>query len=352
MIAAMSGSAVGASHVAFADEATEVREAKKRFGEGLDRARAADFEAARLKFLQAYAIIKSPDILWNLALAEEKTKRDVDAIRHFRIYLHDSRIKEDDRVSAQKHIATLATTTGHLEISASMGASITVDVTYAAGTAPLGDPVDVEPGKHHVTARGTDGTYEQDVNVEAGKTVRVAFVASGSAGTPTAPVSSSAQPPTAPATSASATGAAPTSTAGGVVETPPDSGATTGGTFWTTRNVVVIALGVGAVAAAGVGVGFFLGASSQDDKVTSLKAANPNCAGSASSGCGDLAAAADARASDRNVGTAFVIGGGLLGVGAVATFLLWPKSAPRTGGAMVVPMVAPGAAGLRFMGNF
>jgi hypothetical protein len=355
---------------AHADDKAVV-DARARFNEGLDRAKRHDFEGARLAFVQAYAVIKSPDILYNLALAEEKSAHPLDAIAHFRAYVRDKSLKDSDRDSARKHIDALAKITGHIEVTAPAGWNVFVDGA-AAGTTPLFEPIDVASGKHKVEVRTPEKSYAMSVDAPVGEVTKASFVdmiqqQAGTPITPPAPSGSgsasgagtSAPPPgAAPATSAASTNGAATPAPTGSADTgtTPDAA---GGTLWTPRNVTVIALGVGAVAALGVGVGFFMGASSQDDKVTQLKATNPNCAGSTSSGCADLASAADARSSDRNVGTAFVIGGSALAIGAIAAFVFWPKasattSATQTSGVTTafVPVIAPGSAGLRWVGHF
>jgi len=72
-----------APSVARADDRA-LREAQARFEEGLKRVKAGDFEAARMSFGQAYVVLRKPDILWNLALSEEKSGHAVDALAHFK----------------------------------------------------------------------------------------------------------------------------------------------------------------------------------------------------------------------------------------------------------------------------
>jgi tetratricopeptide (TPR) repeat protein len=72
------------SSSAKADDDRANREAEARFKEGLARVKSKDFEAARLSFEQAYAVLHRPLILWNLALSEEKTSHTLEALGHFR----------------------------------------------------------------------------------------------------------------------------------------------------------------------------------------------------------------------------------------------------------------------------
>src|SRR5215469_2914549 len=84
-----------------ADDVTS-KEAQARFEEGLVRVKDGDFEGARVSFAQAYAVLKKADILWNLALAEQKSGHPVEAIGHFKQLQHDART-DADRVNAAKH---------------------------------------------------------------------------------------------------------------------------------------------------------------------------------------------------------------------------------------------------------
>jgi len=88
------------------------RDAQARFEEGLGRVKSGDFEAARLSFAQAYAVLHKPDILWNLALSEEKSGHAVEALAHFK-ELAKQTPADADRAKAQRHVDTLMGQTGH-----------------------------------------------------------------------------------------------------------------------------------------------------------------------------------------------------------------------------------------------
>jgi hypothetical protein len=120
----------------------------------------------------------------------------------------------------------------------------------------------------------------------------------------------------------------------------------------TTKFVVA---GVGAaltVVAFAIGEGYAIGARSKQSDVDRLKAQvqtqlGGNCFSSSSSpACGDLDRARTDRNSDNQVARAAFIASGVLAVGTVATFLLWPANTSsqaritprfdRTGGALTV----------------
>jgi len=128
---------VAAPRARAADEGAE-RDAQARFEEGLGRAKSGDFDAARISFTQAYAVLRRPRILWNLALSEEKTGHVLDALAHFKSVAGDPSADEGDRTGAQTHVAALYGQTAHIEVRAPAGAPVTVDGGPVVGTAPLG----------------------------------------------------------------------------------------------------------------------------------------------------------------------------------------------------------------------
>src|ERR1700730_14420850 len=85
--------AVAVPSVARADDPAAEREAQARFEEGIARVKTGNFEGARISFLQAHAVLHKPYILWNLALAEEKTGNVLDALGHFKQFVRLSPIE-------------------------------------------------------------------------------------------------------------------------------------------------------------------------------------------------------------------------------------------------------------------
>ena len=167
---------LGASASARADDDRANREAEARFKEGLARVKSKDYEAARLSFEQAYAVLHRPLILWNLALAEEKTAHPLDALAHFRQVAREA-AGDADRAGAQKHVDALLGQLGHIDVQAPPGTGVTLDGGDVVGTAPL-DPLDVMPGHHVVAAKMAAGsTRTSEVDAVAGQVAHVAFAA-------------------------------------------------------------------------------------------------------------------------------------------------------------------------------
>jgi hypothetical protein len=322
------------------DKAT--RDAQARFVEGIARVKQGDFEAARLSFTEAYSVLRKPEILWNLALSEEKSGHVVDALAHFKELGRQGAAAEDSE-RAKKHIDTLMAQTGHLEVVAPTGAKVAVDGA-PAGVTPLPEAVDVLPGKHHVVA----GEKATDAEVGAGQVAHVSFTVVESGGAPAAtPSTASPPPPTAPPARQPAT--APQQ------PPPPEATHGDGSSAPVARTVTVISLGTLAVAGGVLGV--VLGASSQSNANTaaSLRGSDPSaCTGAQpAASCGQLKDAVDAENRDHTMSVVFYGVGAALAAGAVATWFLWPTPPRSTGvSATVVPIVAPTGGGLGIVGSF
>jgi hypothetical protein len=307
------------------DKAT--RDAQARFVEGLARVKGGDFEAARLSFAQAYVVLHKPDILWNLALSEEKSGHVVDALGHFK-ELGRMLPPTDDRTQAKKHIDALMAQTGHLEVVAPSGTKVDVDGA-AAGVAPLEDVLDVLPGKHHVVA----GEKATDTDVSAGQMARVNFLVIDTPSTVPVPPEPAPAPP---------------------AVVPPSEGAAPKPAAFngTPRAITVIGVGAAAVGAAALGVAFGLQSQSSANTAAQLRGNDPSaCAGVDSASCSQLKDAVDAQNRNATLSAVFYVSSGVLAASALAAWLLWPTgSAPSK--ASIVPALAPAGWGPGLLGRF
>jgi len=321
-----------------------VREAQARFEEGLKRVKAGDFEAARMSFLQAYVVLHKPDILWNLALSEEKSGRPVDALGHFKELARDAS-DDADRVRARKHVDALMPQTGHIEVLAPAGTPLSLDGAASIGTAPLADAVDVTPGHHVIDGKLAEGTKEIGVDAVAGQVARVSFVVTGA--DPTAPAAAPAPAPVlAPA---SAIAPVPVTPAPPVEEPPSAHSAA--------RLAVTTALGAGAVIALGLGV--YFGLQSRSDANTAAGYGTQlgpsgcvNPAGAVVTECAHWNDVVKEENRDQTVSTVLYVTGGVLVAGAVAAWFLWPRSSEAKGFAWVVPAAGPTGGGVVAGGRF
>jgi hypothetical protein len=307
------------------------REAKARFEEGLKRANAGEWEAARIAFQQAYAVMPRPAVILNLAISEQSTNRPLDALGHLKEYLrHD--VKDSERQVAQQRIDQLNAVTGHIQVTAPSGAVVTVD-DKTTGTAPLADVIDVTPGHHTVAAKGAAAAKTQDVDTAAGQTVNVDL--------------SGAQPPSPlPSATAPASGASTEPIPTTDVPPPPSSPPA--------RLITTIALGGAALVAGGLAFYFGQQSSSKADSANQLHSQNPSCGGAAPpAGCAQLKDDTQAAHNDYVASEVLWITGAVLAAGAIGTWVLWPRPQQTTGVTLqIVPSVATTGAGAMAVGRF
>lgn len=338
----------GAAHAQGGDPAVE-REAKARFQEGLTRVQARDFEGARVAFTQAYAVLHKPDILWNLALSEEKSGHLVEALAHFQLLDRDLPSSADHK-PAQKHAEDLLAETGHVDVTAPGGTMVSID-GGPEKTCPLEKAFDVMPGHHVVNARIAGAPAKSiELDATAGHVVKADFGTDLPA------------PPAPPAPG----GATPQIGDQGTPVPPPPAPdtATSSGGIPTAKLVTVIAVGGAAVLSAGLAAGF---------GVASTNAANTantdgkNIGGSSSactntvnaSTCSNIASQRSTQSTDHGISTALWVTAGVLAAADVAVWFLWPRSSPSASAStppaarvQIVPGFGPGGAGLAAVGSF
>jgi hypothetical protein len=331
--------ALGAPATARAETTGAEREAQTRFEEGLARVKAGNYEGARVSFTQAYAVLHKPHILWNLALAEEKSGHALDAIAHFKQFASGVP-GSDDRASAEKHIGELAGQIGRLEVVAAVGAQVVVDGA-PAGIAPLGDPIDVAPGHHRVEARTAQETKEAEADVGPGQLVHVGLSAAEPA---SAPTSVSPGPPV-------STPSGPHSLAVLPADSPYTEPAPSE-PLSAPRVISVVA--VGTAAGVSLALGIYFGLQSHSDKDTADGFRNMYgtmaCSGgssmAASATCASWNDAVQSQNRDANLSNAFYVAAGVFGVGAFATWFLWPRQSGPKAAAQLTPMVGPAEIGV------
>lgn len=321
-----------ASAPAWAEPDLARKEAAARFEEGNQAYAGGRYEEARVKFNQAWANLKRPNVLFNLARAEHLTGHLVDAARHYRHYLRleDPKITSKDRQGTEKYLTDLREKVGRVSVVAPKGTVITVDGERIEEP-DLAEPIEVAPGPHAIAGSWAGKTKQVDVAVLAGAVGNAAFSFDEPPATPSPPAPSAA-------TSASADpgGAAPEAERG-------VSGRAVLG--WTL-------IGAGVVAA-GVGVGYVVASNNAASERDRLKA-DPGAAQcpASSSLCSDLKDAADSRVARANAAKVLLIAGGATVVGGVVLLLLPGRRSAGVGSAVVAPMIGPSAGGLAAFGRF
>ena len=234
---------VAASSSARADDDRANREAEARFKEGLSRVKTKDYEAARLSFEQAYAVLHRPLILWNLALAEEKTSHPLEALGHFRQVAREAPT-DADRANAQKHVDSLLGQLARIDVQAPAGTALALDGGDLAGTTPLGEPIDVMPGHHVVAAKLAAGSAKS-TDVDAMRLGQVALHVSFAADAPPPAAVIVLTPAAPPADAVPTATAVPGLPALPRRTSPPKP-------FWTVRTVTATVFAGAAIAVVGV----------------------------------------------------------------------------------------------------
>jgi hypothetical protein len=168
--------------------------ARARFKEGVGFYDKAQYEQARAAFLQAYALKKHPAVLLNLAWSCLKSGHTLEAEHYFKQFLTEGKdITDKQKSDAVDGLNQAHAKLGRIEVVAAVGTDVTIDGDKA-GTAPLPEPIIVEPGAHTIKFRGPDGATDTDsVTVLAGEKAIARFAKTASAAPPAA-----ANPPTTP----------------------------------------------------------------------------------------------------------------------------------------------------------
>jgi flagellar basal body-associated protein FliL len=161
--------------------------ARARFKEGVDFYDKAQYEQARAAFLQAYALKKHPAVLLNLAWSCLKSGHSLEAERYFKQFLSEGKeITEKQRADANDGLNQAKSKIGRIEVLAPAGTEITIDGDRL-GSAPLPEPVAVEPGAHTLTFKGPEtGTETQSVTVLGGEKAVARLGRSGAGAAPLA----------------------------------------------------------------------------------------------------------------------------------------------------------------------
>lgn len=170
--------------------------ARARFKEGVDAYDKGRYEEARLAFLQAYALKKHPAVLLNLAQSTLRAGHALEAAKYFQQFLKEAQnVTPAQKKDAETGLTESRAKLGRIEIVAPSGTEITLDDKEKVGTAPITEPVDVEPGTHTLKS----STESVRVTAVAGQKVEARF--GGAAATPPAivpvptPTPSSSSPP-------------------------------------------------------------------------------------------------------------------------------------------------------------
>jgi len=274
---------------------------------GVEHYKRQSYEEARVAFSRAYGLGPKTALLFNLALAEVQSGHAVDAVNHFRAYLHapDGELDKAEIIRT-KWLPRAESECGRLRIEAASGAAILVDAE-AVGVGPMYEAVPVSPGEHRVEERRPGvAPLAVVVRAETGAVTPVSFTeleARASAGSSPAPDTRMHRAASAPS--------------GGA---PPAEIAT------------VATVGGAAVLSGGIAVLFAISSSDDASHASDLRgqlASSSACAASPQSAlCSQLRTALDDQRSHRDLAYGFGIGAGVLLAADAVLVLLWPRTPP------------------------
>jgi hypothetical protein len=306
-------------------------QAQKRYEEGLAFHNRDQEEEAYTRFVQAFAVIQSPPILFNLARSEQLTGRLVDAATHFKEYLarpDGPRITAELRGKARAFLAEIQQKLGHIAIDAPTGTIISLDGA-ASGTGTL----DVQPGTH--TVAGQLGPVSRTVTVScaAGQTVTARLSFDSTPAPVVLPTPTEVSPPPVVTVPDQPQPAQENHTARDVLR-------------WSAAGVAVVGLGLG--------IGFKADQYSQGSSFNSYVAAHPGaCAAPSSAACLQADSLNNSYNTSSTISTVGFVVGGVAAVGTAALWLFWPKTSRESTSALwVVPYLDPAGRGLGMSGRF
>lgn len=312
---------------AYAQQDAALTEAQARFKEGLDLADANNHEASRIKFQQAWAVYKSPAVLYNLARSEQLTGHDIEAFEHFREFLKsppDPKVTEAHKKKAQENVDELGKKLGQVDVQAPPNARVTVDGKVAADAAR--EPVPVMPGRHVIEATLEGRIKSVTVECAAGNIAkaRIEFETTG------------------------AGGGAGGGGGGSITEPPPAGGDEHASSA---RYVVPAIIGVAGLASLGVGIGFGIASQSAKDEEDALRKPG-TCAVTTSPECRALDDKISDTTSKGTISTIGYVGGGVLLAAAVVTYIVWPSSKKSASGITFTPVASANGGMLHLGGSF
>lgn len=140
-------------------------EARKAFEEGVVAYQSGDYALAAERFGRAQLLKPHPEVLLNLAQSQLKARQFAAAATHFRAYLTQT---QRENATASNGLADAKTQVAEVEILAPDASAVVVDQT-PVGTAPLPQPLYLEPGEHHVVS----GERSETIKVTAGQSTLV-----------------------------------------------------------------------------------------------------------------------------------------------------------------------------------
>lgn len=169
--AAPAGASAGAGATA-----AETAQARAKLREGVSALDGGSYEKALALFEEAFRLVPSPKIQFNMGLAHLGLARHAEAIEDFERFLAEAKdAPAPNRVEAEGHIAALRQRVGVVAITCDTdGADVQID-GRKRGSTPLGRKLYVAAGAHQLVIRQAGGgaPFVEDFTVAAGATVEL-----------------------------------------------------------------------------------------------------------------------------------------------------------------------------------
>jgi hypothetical protein len=329
---------------AFCQDNAVKQEANARLKAGLGYANQGKWEKARLSFLQAYAVLPSVDLLWNLAFAELKSGHPIDALQHFDAYEIEPKAEPVKVAALPKFRDRAYQQIGRIKVEAPAGALAWLD-----GAAQVyAEPIDVTPGDHRLKVQLGEQTEERRFSIAAGQAMVQAFsfveqkpTSAALAETPASTSDGAVKTASlASASESAAITAAPDPVAAPLLGTPRALSPAPG---W-------IAVGAGAGALA-LGIGYAIAASAKASDVEAARTGGPQFACNsepALPACSELQDAVSKHDTYSSISTVSFVAAGILGVAGVGYLVLLSNSRAVA----VAPYAGSRQSGLIFRAQF
>jgi hypothetical protein len=178
------------------DEPARAR-AKALMQQGARQMEDRQYDKAVESFTEAYRLVPSPKVQFNLGIAYLSVARYADALQSLEGFLkEDPEAPEASQATARRHIADLRTKVVALSIKSDRpGAALSLD-GRSYGPVMFDQPLTIDPGIHALHAVAGSDTVDQTFTAEPGQamTVTLTFTAAASAPVVLTPIAAAAPP--------------------------------------------------------------------------------------------------------------------------------------------------------------
>ncbi|MDB4983285.1 MAG: TonB-dependent receptor [Myxococcales bacterium] len=155
------------------DDPARVR-AKALLQEGAEQMEARQYDKAVDTFGEAYRLVPSPKVLYNLGIAYLSVARYADALEALEGFLREATdAPSESQETARRHIDELRPKVAALDITSDRpGAELILD-GRSRGETTFDHALTIDAGPHELRARAGDATAEQRFTAQAGQRVAV-----------------------------------------------------------------------------------------------------------------------------------------------------------------------------------